>query len=520
MHIDAQSHVPLKWSFALLSVCLSLFILMSYGGIRTPDGEIVFRVGESLARHGHFAIDAPLATWEPFAVLKGRQNNLYGVFAPAQSILLAPLIKAGLIINKTGWYEHTPLPIPASFGVDAQSLKHYAFGIPPDNPEPHALRFIASFFNPIAASFLLLIFFYAMVYTTRSCIAGFFTALLLAFATPVWSYSGTMFKEPMTMGFVVLSFFYLVKNDSTLVLTRSNDKRVLLAGLFGGLAFTTHLTAILFIPFLGAYALFSRIGPDKPEARAGFIKTAGAFTGGFIIPTALFALYNYHRFGNILTTGRSSSDITYGTFVMPWEGLWGLLASPGKGIFFFCPAVIAGIVLWPYLHRKSRRLSILLAAMILFRLLFVACRSDWHGGFCLGPRFLLPVMPFLLMPVGIYVTENGVDLLTGTWKRLITAGFLFAAVCQQIYFCLGEPISFYYILKARYLVRGINIITTNDIYFQWPASPLLHLLSGRRGPFLLQWVPLSNLQLFCLLAAVLAGLTAVFSFYLAKAKSP
>ncbi|MDY6823077.1 MAG: glycosyltransferase 87 family protein [Thermodesulfobacteriota bacterium] len=520
MHNDPLTPWPLKRSAALFAVCLVLFIAMAYGGIRTPDGEIVFRVGESLARQGSFAIDAPLATWEPFAVLKGKDNRLYGVFAPTQSILLAPLIKAGLAANRSHWYKSAPFPIPVSFCVGARSLKQYVFGMPPDHPEQHALRFIASFFTPMAAGLMIVLFFLIVRQTALSSAAGFLTALVLALATPVWHYAGTMFKEPLTMVFVLWAFFCLVKNDPVLTLTRPALRRVFSAGLLSGLALTTHLTAALFAPFWGLYALFPYLRADAPKRNAGPVNAALAFAAGFLIPAVLFGFYNYHRFGSVLTTGRASQDIAYGTFAMPWEGLAGLLASPGKGIIFFCPVIIAGILLWPYLHRKHRHLSILLIAMMLFRLVFIACRSDWHGGFCLGPRQLLPVVPFLLIPIGLHFAEKGRRILDRPWQRLTATGLFFLAACQQLYFCLGEPISFYYILKAQYLVQGIHIIASNAVYFRWQTSPLLHLLDARRGPFLLQSVPLTNLQLFGLLAVILLGLTTAVSFCLSKAGRP
>ena len=40
------------------------------------------------------------------------------------------------------------------------------------------------------------------------------------------------------------------------------------------------------------------------------------------------------------------------------------------------------------------------------RLGLVACRSDWHGGWSLGPRYALPILPFALVPL-VLAFEGG-----------------------------------------------------------------------------------------------------------------
>ena len=38
-------------------------------------------------------------------------------------------------------------------------------------------------------------------------------------------------------------------------------------------------------------------------------------------------------------------------------------------------------------------------ALSLTRWVFMACRSDWHGGWAIGPRYLIPAIPFMLVPL-------------------------------------------------------------------------------------------------------------------------
>ncbi len=507
-----------SWAAALFFLCLFCYVLTAYGGIRSPDGENVFWVAESLATRGSFAVRAQFASWENFMLARGRDGRLYSCFAPAQSVLLAPLVKLAARMNRTGWYEGRPLPV--SF-VNAVALKAFVYGTPVGDRLPHALRFLVSFVTAVLTALLMVVFFFFLRRITASSGAAFVVSVLLALATPYWSYSATMFKEPLTVLWVLLAFYCLAANDQRFSADRPADWRTVTAGLCAGLAVTAHITALLFVPFLLVYALYPYgtvvSGPGLTPRRiwqGG--RAAALFIAGFLVSAGMFGYYNYFRFGHILETGRNGKvalSVKYAVWAAPWEGIWGLLVSPGKGLFWFSPLVLAGLLCWRRLHREHRFLSILLAVMIVFRLVIIAARSDWHGGFCLGPRHLLPVLPFLLIPLGYYLARPRRGQ-TGI-RRLRRPGFLlfgWACISQQVYFCLGEPISFYYIWKHYFLARGISIIADSRFYLQGEVTPLLHLLEGKRGPFLFQHLPVSNYTLWAI-GTVLAGVLMVTAWY-------
>lgn len=201
----------------------------------------------------------------------------------------------------------------------------------------------------------------------------------------------------------------------------------------------------------------------------------------------------------------------YSSWVTPWQGLAGFLVSPGKGIFWFAPVIIAGLCCWPGFHRRYRRLSILLIVMILARVGALVCRSDWHGGFCLGPRHLLPVIPFFLIPIGCYLARlfRG-ETNVSRWRLTGMLLFVWVCVSQQIYFCIGEPVSFYYYVKHFFLQQGVSILAGNRIYFEWGLSPLFYLLEAKRGPFLLQTIPLNNYTLWAIASVAVGIMLAVW----------
>ena len=58
---------------SVLIFCIGAFLyaLMNYGGIRAPDSEIVFRVGESLESNLTFEVANDLESWKGFGVASG-----------------------------------------------------------------------------------------------------------------------------------------------------------------------------------------------------------------------------------------------------------------------------------------------------------------------------------------------------------------------------------------------------------------------------------------------------------------
>ncbi len=232
---------------------------------------------------------------------------------------------------------------------------------------------------------------------------------------------------------------------------------------------------------------------------------AASLLAGLGIICAGLAYYNAARFGNPWETGRTVTPALahyfgYGTSHWSWAALYGLFFSPAKGLFIINPITILGILTFSSLYRRYRALSLILAALILFRVLFLATRTDWHGGFCLGPRYLLMVIPFFLIPLACYLHT----LRTQRTRLLYTLGLLYLlAIPEQWYFCLGEIFSYFQSIKIIASSRHIDIFTTKTIYSNWDTAPLFHLYAfNKRGPFLLQHVPLSNMQ-FWLLGSLL-----------------
>ena len=64
-------------SGALAGIAILLvYSLTSYGGVRSPDAEVIFETCEALAHRGAFAVD-PVSSWTGFGLAPGRDGALY-----------------------------------------------------------------------------------------------------------------------------------------------------------------------------------------------------------------------------------------------------------------------------------------------------------------------------------------------------------------------------------------------------------------------------------------------------------
>jgi hypothetical protein len=155
---------------------------------------------------------------------------------------------------------------------------------------------------------------------------------------------------------------------------------------------------------------------EYPCAIAGIVLIACAWrraprivAGG--LPFALgLAIYNKLLFGSIFAL--SSGNERNAQFrSMAREGLFGiglpdpmtllrLLVDPSRGLFVFAPILIVALVALPRARRALPTEAFLALALVPIALIiFYSGYPNWHGGWSVGPRYLVPAIPFLLFPL-------------------------------------------------------------------------------------------------------------------------
>jgi hypothetical protein len=149
------------------------------------------------------------------------------------------------------------------------------------------------------------------------------------------------------------------------------------------------------------------------------------FTGGIV--AAGWMLYNKNIFGGWLSLGYSNSELWieqhhtgFMSLMMPsLAAAWGITFGALRGLFVLSPILLVafpGFWLW-WKAGEHRAEFFVAAASTLSIFLFNSSSIMWWGGFSIGPRYLLPMMPFMALPI-IFVFR---EWLGRTWARALIA---------------------------------------------------------------------------------------------------
>jgi hypothetical protein len=370
---------------------VSAFALSANGRITFPDDEVQARTAESLWERGSFAItplEAPILDDVDFGTAPGRDGRSYGIFGQGLALLAAPVVPVAdavaehaspawrhTVRTNLGWYH------ARSERADWRRLVLTSVNVP-----------ISALGALAFAGWLLAL---GMTVTTAA-----FGGLALALGTLAWTYSSTFMSEPLSLLLLTSAAACVAHHHRAVDRRRPTASRWLWgASALTAFACHVHILNLTAIPAMIVYA--SRLRwPTRDQRRAW----AAALTIG-AAGVALLGLSQWLRFGSAFETGRYA---TYGHWTLPFEGLAAFVISPGRSVLIYAPPVALGLILIRrgghlYLPAESpgtlRALRWAAILMITLRLGLVACRSDWHGGWSLGPRYALPILPFALLPL-------------------------------------------------------------------------------------------------------------------------
>jgi hypothetical protein len=228
----------------------------------------------------------------------------------------------------------------------------------------------------------------ALGYRERTALVG---ALLLGVATIVWPYSKSFFREPLTLLMMLLAGLCAER-------WRSGGYRsfALLAGM------ALSLLGVLFTKASAVMALPALLLIAAPMVRGRNARRVLFILGVVVVAVAgVFVLLAL--FGEVLGVGARYNPLnrildSSTNFLR--RALQAYLLSPGGSVWGTSPILLLALPGWWIEWRAGRRRYLWVALLMTLMFAFgyaLLSGNLWFGGLSWPPRFLIPVVPFLLL---------------------------------------------------------------------------------------------------------------------------
>jgi hypothetical protein len=386
----APAHVRARATARWIGIAAFLFYAISGGGRIVGSDEVTMLELARAMLHGGIAV--PVG-----ATLDGPDGRHYTKNAAGQAVLALPLVAAA----ETG-AARMPLS-PARREL--------------------ASRFVVSFFNALVTALLLAVFYRAVRVLGVGARSALAATLMLGFTTPVWVYAKSFMAEPLQ----ALGLLLALEGSARAAGAAGAPTE----GRGGWLAAAGVLLAVSAKLSMLPLALIV-LWPLRGARWTAWIAPAL----GLALALAGHAVYDLARFGTPFETGygQQATPMAYTTPIL--VGLYGLLASSGKGIVWFAPAIvlaIPGVIAMRRAGVTEGRTAVAAVAAFALAVLLYAKFEHWAGDGSFGPRYLVPLLPLLFVPAA-FALEAGGALMRALATLLAIAGFAVNLGGVGIYF--------------------------------------------------------------------------------------
>ncbi len=400
-------------------------------------------VSESLVEQGSWEL--PNKSLVQAIGVNGKHYSQYG---PGQSLAAVPWVALGETLGRIVPKEQAGFP----------------------------LRLVLASYNALIAAGICGLFAAAGLLLGYSRRASLLAAGVLAFCTFLWPHSRTFFSEPLVGLCLFASFYLLLLPTAPARLSSRRDALFLL--LSGGLSAAALAVKVQYvvalIPFLVYLSWWALRGSrelrhltDVSAPRRSILPLWWLLGLGVgLVP--LF-VYNLAFFGSPLATGYGS-DLKSNFQTPLIEGALGLLVSPGKGLVWFAPPILLSILGFRSFARRHGAVALFVMLLAAAIVALFGMYTFWHGDGSWGPRYLVPLLPFALLPMLPVMQRavGGASSVTPSERRATKLSRLAVPVLAALGFAvsvLGVLVNF---------DTYVNIQTDAEVrYWTFSGSPIV-----------------------------------------------
>jgi hypothetical protein len=370
---------PIRRHAAWGLTCLALLVVSPYfERLNNPNENVRVWATRAIVQHHVLNIDALQREWGYVNDKAKNEHHIYSGKAPGVSFAGVPVSWAhAKLRGLVGW------PAPGKQETTFW-LRLFAVKLP----------------------LCVFLFFFARYVerTAGSTYARDLLVVALGLGTLLYPYGG-MFVGHALAAATAFTAFMLLDDDREGRLPVA--LRLAIAGLFAGLTVIFEYQAALVSAAVAVYA-----GVRYRRQLAAL----AAFVAGALPPAVALGIYHTVLFGrpwrlplgnveNPVYAATAHSAGFHGLSVPQLKAVPAFLFSPSYGLFAFSPVLalgVAGVVVLFARARQmpgARRDAALVTAVCLLMFTFLAGMSNWRGGWCVGPRYIASVAPFLVLPI-------------------------------------------------------------------------------------------------------------------------
>ncbi len=338
---NRREAVRVGWALAVL---LSSVYLLTYRGLfRAIDELALFSMTESLAQN--------LSTQTPQVSFAGYHNGV-GRLEPLYSVLAVPLYWVAVRIQQVGNIQAAML---LNVGITAGT--------------------------GVALYGLLLMLGHSQ---RRSVLA----AMVYGLATMAWPYSRSFFREPLCALLLVLAMLAFAGWSRS-------GRRAYLGAMLVCLALgpLAKVTSVLVWPGFVLTVVLEEGRPWRERKRRLLMLLLVGIVGGGLAA----GVYLTRMSGGLGGLGTYLSAMADPGLVL--SRVFALTFGPARGLFVFCPVLLLALPGLVLLWIKRRTYAVLVASCFLVCVVGYSTYPEWHGGMSWGPRFMVPLIPLLMLAV-------------------------------------------------------------------------------------------------------------------------
>jgi len=362
--LHSASHKPIYRECSLLFCGLAAILLLTHSGFDNSEAVYHYSIAQEILTNGRLSFDHPregIYTVAP-------NGRTYASHEIGNTIFLLPVALVNNLVENR---------LTSALGASKVEM---------------ITRFLTASMGAVlcaaGATFLYLTLRLVFAQSARAATLG---ALMFLFSSFYWSYSRMIFDgvlcSVLLTGGMLFLFLY----------ARDPKKQALLVVAFALLGFGVITRLSMVLPLVAAF-IYLLLTPGLGRSQAMRITIVVAMT---LAPFACWQMYyNHLRTGHAMTSPVQTEQYAAvnGLTGDLSAGLAGLLFSPGKSIFVYCPIALLSLALIRRFWRAHKNEAVFVCVLSILWLLLHAKLQNWYGAWGWGPRHFVTIAPVLTLP--------------------------------------------------------------------------------------------------------------------------